>query len=151
MRKMYYLIGVAVIVILLICFIIYYNDNHYVEFHFIDSFEVKESKEYYEILYDIDELSYFEEEYSAKIQLPKNFDFKKDAVLICSKHELLEAYYNISEEDEKFSSTHFLYVVMNKKIENKIFIYSIPNNYNSWFYSQRYYDGFNGIQYRDVK
>ncbi|SDB09104.1 hypothetical protein SAMN02910298_00387 [Pseudobutyrivibrio sp. YE44] len=115
MKKMYYLMGFAFIVIILICFIIYYKDNHYVEVHYIDSFEVKESDEFYEILYDKDELSYFEEMYSVKIQLPKNFDFKKDAVLICSKHALLEAYYNISEEDEKFSSTHFLFVVMNKK------------------------------------
>ena len=152
MKKMHFLIIYVVIIFSIVIGVtVYLKNNHYVEARFVDSFEEKGTEDFYEILYDTKELSHFEEEYGISIQMPKKFDFKKEAVLICSGHELIEAYYNISDEDDKLSSTHFLYVVMNKRKENKIFVYSIPNNYNNWFYSQRYYDGFNGIEYRDVE
>ncbi len=149
MKKMNFMLCViVVIVILIICAIIYYEKNHLVNYQRIADFKGNEIEEFYDILYTQDEVDFFEKKYDVKISLPEKFDFEHEAILICGGHELVECYYNISDEDEVFSTSHFLYVVLKQKREEKIYVYSISNKYKNWCFSQRYSENFNGITYK---
>ncbi len=146
-------VRIGILIIIFFCmavigFIVNLKINHSVNIQPLGAYEDSDAEEYYDILFSQEEFDSFIENYDMSFSLPKEFDFKHDAVLVCSGHELIEGYYNISDEDNIFRTTHFLYVVLNKNKENKVFLYKIPNKYRNWYFSERYSDSFNGIIYR---
>ena len=148
MRKMIFLTALVVGLIFLMLGI-YIKFDHHVKVFPIMEFEKKGIDDYYDFIFTDKELSEYEEEMGISIKLPEEFNFEKEAILICGGHSYIDGYYNILDEDDKFSSLHHLYVVMNKEKEDKVYLYTISNTYRSWFYSQRYCDDFNGIEYSE--
>ncbi|PHU41594.1 hypothetical protein CSX00_00010 [Pseudobutyrivibrio ruminis] len=147
MKKMKLIFILFLLLVLFICGIVYLKSNHHVKPSKIAECNAVVEKGNYGFLYTEDELHEYEINNDIDIQLPDGFDFGNQSILVCGGHELLDAYYNIWDEDDKFSDSHFLYVVLDKQNTNKIYVYATSNRYRSWFYSQRYCDSFDGIKY----
>ena len=149
MRKIKIMIIVIVIVFVIILVgFKYLINNHYINASLIGAYRIECADEYYEILYTQSEVVFFNDTYGLEIDIPEDFNYDNNAILVCSGHELVEAYYNIMEEENRPRLTHYLYVVLNKKKDNKVYLYKISNRYKSWFFSQKYSEDFNGIIYR---
>lgn len=138
---------IIVMIILVLLSIVYINIKHFINIVYITEVEGHVENDYYGIIYSEDELWNFEKNNGVNICISDGFNFKQNALLVCGGHKIVKGYYKITDEDRLFSDSHFLYVVVDKNKDNKIYIYSISNKYRSWFYSQRYYEGFNGIEY----
>lgn len=145
--------GIIIVSILVLLFLVgglyYMHEKHHVNAELLTTVDcdVEVDGDYY-MLRNLDEINHFNEQMGTEVVIPEDFNFDKNCVLVCEGHKLIDSYYSILDEGKIINKTHFLYVVLRKEKESKVYMYTIPENYTTWMFSERYEEGeFTGIIY----
>lgn len=149
-RKITTMIIIISIILLAIIFggCWYFKADHYVKTQEIGEYEFENDLDDYYFIYNQKELEHFEQKTGIHVELDGKYNFDQKAILVCAGHELINCYYNVESEDSPFKTTHFLYVILKKEKNDKLYLYSISKNYTSWRFSEKYYEDFTGIIYK---